>query len=347
LLKDINTGGGSSFPGSTGSQTTSAVVNGTLLFPAIASGDGEELWRTDGTAPGTVLVKSINPSSTGSSARHLTAFNGVVLFAANDGVSGTELWKSDGTAVGTVLVKDVLPGAASGLTPTFLEVSNGVVFFAADDGVHGTELWKTDGTAAGTVMVKDIRAGADDSMGQLTLNHSAHLDVNGVLFFGANDGTTGEELWKSDGTSAGTVRVRDIQSGSNDSDPSLTINVNGIAVFGAKFELWRSDGTAHSSSRRSSPPPAGSCGEPMALPTVPSASPTPIRESTRPSRRGWEFSAAPWFSQPPTSLSVSSCGRRSGRCPTSTARAKRTSSSIGLERVNGGSIDRSAASPRR
>jgi ELWxxDGT repeat protein len=44
--------------------------------------------------------------------------------------------------------------------------------------------------------------------------------VNSTLFFQANDGTTGGELWKSDGTNAGTVLVKDIQPGIASSNPS-------------------------------------------------------------------------------------------------------------------------------
>ncbi len=68
----------------------------------------------------------------------------------------------------------------------------------------GSELWKSDGTSAGTVLVCDIRPGASSA------SPSSLTDVNGTLYFQANDGTNGSELWKSDGTSAGTVLVRDI-----------------------------------------------------------------------------------------------------------------------------------------
>ena len=44
-------------------------------------------------------------------------------------------------------------------------------------------------------------------------NHSsptALSDIDGTLFFRAEDGTHGYELWKSDGTPAGTTMVHDI-----------------------------------------------------------------------------------------------------------------------------------------
>jgi ELWxxDGT repeat protein len=69
---------------------------------------------------------------------------------------------------------------------------NGILLFAASDGVHGSELWSSDGTAAGTVMIKDIRPGAESGIGGYSGNFA---NVSGALFFGANDGTHGNQLW--------------------------------------------------------------------------------------------------------------------------------------------------------
>ena len=90
------------------------------------------------------------------------------------------------------------------------------MFFTADDGIHGSELWKSDGTRAGTVLVKDIDPGTDK--GGYDESGPTLSGVGGTLFFTADDGTHGRELWKSDGTEAGTVLVKDINPGGYDSD---------------------------------------------------------------------------------------------------------------------------------
>src|SRR5205085_2313751 len=136
-------------------------VGGTLFFVADDGLNGRELWKSDGTAVGTVLVKDINPGSaygfpSTSSPSSLTAVGGTLFFAANDGTNGKELWKSDGTPAGTVLVKDINPGSADSY-PNGLTAVGGTLYFAADDGVHAQELWSSDGAAAGTALVKDIR----------------------------------------------------------------------------------------------------------------------------------------------------------------------------------------------
>src|SRR5439155_18544406 len=115
-------------------------VSGTLFFNA-DNGTGRELWKSDGTADGTVLVKDINPAGD-SNPVLLTAADGDVFFRATDGVTGQELWKSDGTADGTILVADINP--SSGSYPSGLTDAGGRLFFAADDGTHGSEPWALD-----------------------------------------------------------------------------------------------------------------------------------------------------------------------------------------------------------
>jgi ELWxxDGT repeat protein len=68
---------------------------------------GDELWMSNGTEAGTVLVKDIKPGAGDSNPWELTDVGGTLFFVADDGLHGNELWKSDGTKAGTVLVKDI------------------------------------------------------------------------------------------------------------------------------------------------------------------------------------------------------------------------------------------------
>jgi ELWxxDGT repeat protein len=152
-----------------------------------------------------------------------------------------ELWKSDGTTAGTVPVKnfDYMTNIVS---------SGDYIYFTADrydeneEVQVGHELWRSDGTPEGTVLLKDIYPGeANGNIHDMT-------DVNGTLFFVANNGINGEELWKSDGTSAGTRLVKDILRVAGSSKPRDLTALNGKVYFSANdgqkgFELWTSDGT--------------------------------------------------------------------------------------------------------
>ena len=82
-----------------------AVVGNTLYFGANNGDNGQELWKSDGTKDGTVMVKDINPI--GSSYPRKIIAVGHTLYFTIDGVSGKELWKSDGTEDGTKMVKDI------------------------------------------------------------------------------------------------------------------------------------------------------------------------------------------------------------------------------------------------
>ena len=161
-------------------------LDGALYFGADDGVHGYELWKSDGTAGGTVLVKDINPGGS-SGASSFFEFDGAFYFGADDGINGAELWKSDGTEGGTVLVKDINPGGDDSYANEFVEF-DGALYFRADDGVHGYELWKSDGTAGGTVLVKDINPSGDSEADEF-------FELDGILYFSATDGENGYELW--------------------------------------------------------------------------------------------------------------------------------------------------------
>lgn len=243
-MKDINLAGDSD-PGNL------TAFNGMLFFTANDVLHGFELWKSDGTSAGTVMVKDICPGTCSSNPQHLTIFNGSLFFTANDGVHGVELWKSDGTPAGTVLVN---PGP-NGSYPSDLTVFGGMLFFDACDSTNGCELWRSNGTASGTALVKDICPGTCNSIpDQLTPSTGLTAGSN-FLFFAASDGTNGRELWKTDGTASGTVLVKDICPGSCGSDPyDLTVVHRTLfsstlffqacySITYASCGLWESDGT--------------------------------------------------------------------------------------------------------
>src|SRR5579884_141943 len=145
--------------GTQGSQIGQIVdVNGTSYFTAFTS--SEALWKSDGTAGGTVLLKDFGAASNAPS--NLTSAGGALYFSAAGSNGDVELWKSDGTPAGTALLKDIAAGPNSSSPSDFTQVG-GAVYFSADDGDSGRELWKTDGTAGGTVLVKDIKPGTAPS----------------------------------------------------------------------------------------------------------------------------------------------------------------------------------------
>jgi ELWxxDGT repeat protein len=226
-------------------------VCGRLYFSASNQGSFQGLWTSDGTAAGTRVLKELY-SQSGIQA------DGKLFFVASDELRGSELWKSNGTAAGTVLVKDIYSGTTysgnpNSSQPRYLTDHQGKVFFSAYDGLHGNELWMTDGTAVGTVLVKDIAPTTET----YTYSSNPHqfTSVNGILFFTATTPDLGEELWKTDGTAAGTVLVKDIDIDDDreslhekGSHPIFLTNVNGTLFFTADDgvhgrELWKSDGT--------------------------------------------------------------------------------------------------------
>lgn len=178
------------------------VVNGALYFHgAIPGGMANGLWKSDGTANGTVFVKDPSNGNAEVDPHSFTGVNGKVFFVMDAPETGDELWITDGTRSGTTLVKDICSGSPGSFPQSLLNV-NGMLLFRANDGVHGYALWKSDGTAFGTVMVKDLfpqESHAD--------NITHMINAWGTLGFVVDPPFSGPELWKSNGAASGTVRI--------------------------------------------------------------------------------------------------------------------------------------------
>jgi len=203
LVKDIQVGSTSSYP----SYLTA--FNGKLYFSANDGIDGNELWVSDGTVTGTKMVKNINttiinadlnpPTTSGSNPTNFTVMGNVLFFSATD-ANGTELWKSDGTAAGTKMVKDITVGATSSY-PSHLVAVNNLLFFTIGDFSNGYSLWRSDGTASGTFELSDLNNTVLDG----SYDESFFMGgVNNLLYFTRPYAPNGVELWRSDGTVAGT-----------------------------------------------------------------------------------------------------------------------------------------------
>ena len=156
-------------------------------------------------------VKDIWAGSTGGDPNLFTAIGSTLYFSASDGINGTELWKSDGNSSGTLMVKDIYSGSSSSSIGELTAIGS-TLYFRAGDGIHQIELWKSDGTTSGTVMVKDINT--NNGVAFLGSGYpSLFTSVGETIYFKANDGVYGTELWKSDGTASGTSMVKDISPG--------------------------------------------------------------------------------------------------------------------------------------
>ncbi|WP_207493156.1 T9SS type A sorting domain-containing protein [Aridibaculum aurantiacum] len=199
-------------PGTTGSNNAdsySMFSNGSyLLFSARTPAAGFELFKSNGTAAGTAMLKDINPGSPSSNTTSFFKYNNIVLFQASTATHGTEVWKTDGTEAGTVLLRNIHPtGSAKSMLMDFIFFElNGKALFAANDGVHGEELWSTDGTEANTAMIKDIQTGPNGSFSFLFNS----IKIGNKMFFPvSNLFGTRYQIWETDGTTAGTALFKD------------------------------------------------------------------------------------------------------------------------------------------
>ena len=203
---------------------SAAAAGGRLFLRCQVPGQSPRLLVSDGTFSGTLpLLEGLVLGNS------LIAAGDRVFFMGPGG-----LWSSDGTAAGTGAV----PMPAPPPTITSLEAwnasSGSVLYFVASTPATGDELWRTDGTAAGTFMLRDIEPGPVSgielfgSLGRITA-------AAGVVVFEGWTTAAGREVWKSDGTAAGTVPLPEIFPGPDSSFP-LAFTAAGGRVYFLAYE---------------------------------------------------------------------------------------------------------------
>lgn len=247
LLRDITPGTGSSDPRGLTSIGDNLIFSAEQPFSFNNGEGGRELWVTGGTSDSTRLLREFGTARNEDGDPHnFITLNGVTLFNA------TEARKNGLRAIdhATQEIRDLSS------TQIFVaEVSSpsevatlGDSMIGAGIKAHGTEstgleVIISDGTVDGTSLLKDIRwSFASSSPGGFTR-------LGDEVFFSAVD-DMGREFWKTDGTTAGTVRVKDIFPGNHSGVAGASmVAVNDLLLFAASsdsstgVELWVSDGT--------------------------------------------------------------------------------------------------------
>jgi ELWxxDGT repeat protein len=229
--------------------------DGVTYFSGSDPQHGSELWRTDGTAPGTYRLTDLCPGSCGSGASPLAFLAGSLLFVAGDGDRQGELWRTDGIPGHETLVKEF----CSALCPVAVDDSmvwNGELWLLVRQEAHAPVLWRSDGTPRGTLRVADLC---------VDLGLCGFEQYSGVAFLGtttAGDAllltvtTHDDSLMRTDGTRAGTVRLHRFAQSSTFASVRFQdatragagVDQGQAVVPGPLFfldgsQLWVSDGT--------------------------------------------------------------------------------------------------------
>ncbi len=209
--------------------------NGKLYFGATTDSTGDELWVSDGTTAGTMLVADIDTGASSSRPHRFIELNGKLLFFANT----FSLYSTDGTTAGTVLLAKTLGNIYIAHNPNIARLGN-KIYFAA--GIHANELWVTDGTVNGTYKITTF------SIANTYENISSIIVCYGKIYINAVMPNRDKGLWISDGTASGTTLLKDM-NGDNIIDPGMFTEYKNKVYFVAYslaggYELWVTDSNA-------------------------------------------------------------------------------------------------------
>jgi ELWxxDGT repeat protein len=219
-----------------------SALGSSVIFDAVDNGPGNSLWKTDGTAAGTVKIKDVYPSADCTDISQLTTVGSSVFFKATT-ASGEELWATDGTTAGTVQMKDIYAGASSSSPANFTPITNNKMIFSATTSTQGKEPWVTDGTSAGTVILKDMAAGATSGLN--SQYPFVYQPTQGLTYISAIISGS-YTVWVSSGTAASTTQLTALGTSSYQ---YLVVPLGAKTIIGkytgsgSNYDLWVSDGT--------------------------------------------------------------------------------------------------------
>ena len=135
-------------------------------------------------------------------------------------------------------------------------VVDDTMYFTANDGITGYELWAYNTSNGTTWQAADINSGSGSSLSSSLDVRPMAILVGETIYFSADDGSSGEELWAHNTSSHSTWRVADIRSGLLDSQPGkgMYVLIGDIIVFDATDyyngrELWTHNTATNSTSR--------------------------------------------------------------------------------------------------
>jgi ELWxxDGT repeat protein len=201
----------------------------------------DHLARTDGTPAGTALLTAIPAAVLGATQLDLSTDGRRVFFAGMDALDGAQPWATDGTPAGTSRVS-VLPAPAASSEPASFTALGDRLLFTAWDGTQ-TALWMAGAAGTGASIVPGTAVAGKSGPAEVTV-------AGGRAFFVQDRGDgSAAQLWRTDGTAAGTVDVADF--------PDRTLS--DLHDFGARLlflatptgdaerhipSAWASDGTA-------------------------------------------------------------------------------------------------------
>lgn len=259
------------------------LFNERVYFASGTASSGKELWSSDLEFNNLTLTANINTSGFGFNFYRPLTLNNTVYYVGNDESAGQELWGYNNATSSSTLLKDIVEGPNSS-RPWELTAIGDYVYFVATTASFKAEIWRSDGTESGTVMMSDGINGTlypfarnlisykNELYFFTAINNHYHLirlnesgaesivdlgtNVYGVaiqdvdvvasesyIYFSTE--AEGGDLWRSDGTTSGTFKIKDLLEIKNLTAVGGDVFFAGQEVYLGEFELWKSDGSAN------------------------------------------------------------------------------------------------------